>query len=61
MSDMDFSRQGNQHASCESEHCQTGRQIREGNKDSNETNFDTDRRSCHCGLRGDIEDPGKAR
>jgi hypothetical protein len=34
-----------------------GAKIRGRYKDSNETNFDTDRRTCGCGLRGDIENP----
>jgi hypothetical protein len=51
---MDFSRQGYQNASCESDYSRTRAKDPGRYKDSNETNFDTDRRTCSCGLRGDI-------
>jgi hypothetical protein len=38
-----------------------GAKIRGRYKDSNETNFDTDRRTRNRGLRGDFENPGKTR
>jgi hypothetical protein len=58
---MDFSGLGYMNASCESEYSQTRAQDPGCNKDSNETNFDTDRRTRSGGLCGDIPDPDQTR